>query len=147
MQQDPAKSEWIARVLGYRAAEGAAADADGLVSLWQSAKDSADAELTKLSDALRKADVPVLSELATRIESLLAPVRVRMPKVLADVERSPGDAKARADALAAVRSAGEWIADNRQLGAVEANPLGMPIRARSIIGTALTQIEQQISRS
>jgi hypothetical protein len=141
------QNDWIERVLGIgRGGIAGASKTNGLVNLWQSAKDSADIELVRLSDSLRKANIPVLNDLAARIETLLDQVRVRLLTSLGNLEKAPTDPKARENALAALQFANDWLASNPKLDAVEANPLRMTINARSILRGALTRIEAQLSR-
>ena len=69
---------------------------------WQAAKDAVDAKLRTLSDHVRKSSIPEVAQVAGEVETLLAPLRVKLPAALMTYDRTPMLRKARDAAMNAL---------------------------------------------
>jgi len=151
MDNAPAKREWVAHVLGVQFAP-AARDGDGSgagthLSVWQDAKDRADAQLTRLYDALRKSGVPALGRIADKIEGTLQGFHVPLAAKLIDLDRAAASARdaARAAASKAVDEALARLADDRRVRAVDRNPFGIPTDLRGTLEQGLTHLKARLA--
>jgi len=116
------------------------------LSDWQAAKDDVDAQLRGLSDQVRLSSIPEVAEVANTIESLLSPLRVRLPAALREFDKAPQTPKARDAALAAVNDAQAWLGTEDIIDAVDGNPWGIKVTVATTLGTALDKLGREIRR-
>ena len=115
-------------------------------NIWSSAKDRVDDQLRKLSDTLRKTAHPQVQAVADEVETLLAPLRVKLMVVLQELDAAPGDAKAQGDARKAVASARSWLDSDARVGAIDSNPWKVPVSVAATLGEALDRLETQLEQ-
>lgn len=134
--------------LGADLPDGASGrDATALLPAWQDAKDAVDDQLRSLSDSLRKSAYDEVVGVADEVETLLEPVRVRITTALMEYDRNPAEAAKRKAALDAISAAGDWLASDARVKAVDSNPWGVPVSVAATLGAALFRLENDVARS
>ena len=127
------------------ALQGGGTGTEAAMPVWQAAKDMADDQLRALSDALRKTGIPELQEVSADVESLLEQVRVKLAAALLNYDSAPAKPEARAAALSALTAAGEWLASDERVRAVDGNGFGVPVSVGATVGAALGRLQRELA--
>ena len=146
MPPDPERTEWVSRVLGVtlRPVGPRLVSSKGPSPriIWRDAKETVDAGLGKLADALREYDDPDLERIADfglfglgRGENV-ALMKALMEYDAAGPERRDAATKQLRTAVDSYRK----VLAHPFAALVDANPLRVPVGLRSTLGAALDQI-------
>lgn len=113
--------------------------AGSALSIWQTANDEVDGQLSRLYDALRITGIPALSEIADEIEGTLTSLRVRLPKALIEYDRAsaPDKPKRRDSVLATIESYQTILNTDHRVAAADDNPFGVAVTVAKTLGAAL----------
>ncbi|MFY9209521.1 MAG: hypothetical protein WAO69_00175 [Aestuariivita sp.] len=125
----------------------AAPDTPGptLSGLWQTAKDTVDDQLRGFSDRLRKSGTPQVQAVAQEVETLLAPVRVKLVAALMNYDSAPSDPKNHQAALKALSETRAWLDAVARVQVIDRNPWNVPVSIATTLGTALDELEARLT--
>jgi hypothetical protein len=148
MSASEAQANWVQRVLDVAvSAAMPAVPPRAALAIWGDAKDQVDQQLNTLYDVLKQTGIPVLTEVAGQIESVLENYRVGLISTLMEYDRAGGAAKekARAAALSAVNQHQTTLANDAHVTAADTNPFGVAVTVRTTLGAALTALQGRLS--
>jgi hypothetical protein len=147
MTHDPDQDAWIARVLGILPPAAPTSATRLLLPVWRQAKDAVDAQFAQFEDALHKTGLPLGTAIAARgVASILGRDYIGFAAALFDLDGGAPEAAAKAREKLLRHSAGirQTLAGARAVSLVEANPLGVTVTPRAILGAALDTIERDV---
>lgn len=136
---------WVELVLGVEIRADGAAGVVPALPVWQQAKDTVDAQLNGLYDALKRTGIPGLIAFADQIENTLTKFRVGLVTALTAYDQAVGPAKQkpRAVALAVISSFRSTLANDDRVLAADTNPF-VPVTIRPIVSKALDRLQKQL---
>ena len=146
MPPQPQETEWVTRVLGIKLRPVGLRPVPGPAIntrvVWRNAKDTVDAGLGKLADALREYDDPDLERIADQgLFGLGRGENVALMKAM--IEYDAAGTERRAAAAKQLRTAVDGyrrVLTHPFAALVDDNPLHIPIGLRTTLGAALDQI-------
>lgn len=144
MPDDVARADWVRRVLGFDI-PGAGAGQDQLLGQWATSKDQVDRQLQALSSYLLKSEVPVLSEIARELGSVLTPADTLLSGALKEYDARPGAAEARRTALKAVMDTLDWLGTEERVKAIDTNPFGVSVDVAGGLGNTLKRLQTRLT--
>ena len=114
--------------------------------VWQTAKDSVDAQLNQLCELLKGTGIPVLTETANEIEEVLGNYRTKLVTALTAYDNAADGAKdkARSEALELVAAYQEGLPQDKHVIAADTNPFGVKVSIRETLGAALADLSSQL---
>jgi hypothetical protein len=148
---DEAQSAWIERVLGIRLPDPGAVslrERAKLAPLWQQAKDTVDAQVARLEVAMRKCGLPLAATIADHgLIGAFGGEYVALTVGLLEVDRAdtatrPATVQRVAKSVQRMR---QTLNGSATLAMLEANPLGVIVLARPMLGAALARIEAALA--
>jgi hypothetical protein len=150
------QGNWVKRVLGVDLSTtgpkmtkptGTTGATIPVVRVWSDAKDQVDRQLNALYDVLRQTGIPVLTEVAGQIESVLENYRVGLISALMEYDGAGGAVKekARIAALSTVNQYQTRLANDAHVTAADTNPFGVAVTVRTTLGAALTALQGRLS--
>ena len=140
------REAWVKRVLHVDVAQGGAG-APAPLAIWRDAKGASDVQLGKLQAALRGLKHPFFARIADEgLGSITKQVQVGMQTALLDLDRAPGDAKAKLKVMEAAGAFRRFLDEDPALPLLENNPFGVTFDMRGILGEALADIETAVGR-
>lgn len=144
--RDPGKDRWVHKTLGIdprsSGITNGTAPAGDPRAIWRNAKETTDAALSRLAQALLAYEDPDLDRIARfGLFGIGTKENVALNKALIEFNAGPPEARARTgrQLLAAVAAYRALLAGNL-VGMVDANPYGVATALRSVLGSALDDI-------
>ena len=143
------QDEWIARVLGVRAAPSAppAGSGSDVLTIWRAAKDPVAARLDPLASARRAEDDPDLERIADfGLSGIGSGESVALTKAMFEFRAAPPDKRAALggklhQAVGSFRA----VIDSRLVQTIDDNPFDIEIGIRATLGDALNRIERELT--
>lgn len=94
---------------------------------------------------LRKTGSPQVQTVADEVETLLAPLRVKLAGSLMASDNAPADPAAGKAALKAVAEARSWLDTDARVEAINTNPWKVPVSVAGTLGAALDRLESRLT--
>lgn len=146
MVASPAQQKWVERVLGVKVAQADVSSSMRLTSIWTDAKETVDASLAGLCEAVRGFDHPLAVMLADRGLAGFTG-KLATPLMAALMEHDARPTPAQADmARKRAQAMKDFLTADRTIALIEQNPFGLPVAIRGPFLAALSQITLALSQ-